>query len=1357
MSRKGNNHRLLNILSLMSLLVLLGFQHQGQAQNDEPVHFLHYTTEDGLPSSYVKSIVQDSDGFIWAATRSANVRFDGKTFREFPAFDREHLPVKIFCNKLFMTRDSTLIARTNDEKYYYFDSDKECFFPYPLLTTLGPTTAIVPTTNGFWVCQNTELFFLDQHSGQRESLRQKLKLHQLPDQIQFTGIYQRSDWLAFSTNTAVIYGYNYSRHELNKYDLPGELSPIQHDLRLIDSRGNLWVSSSDYGVARLQMESGKYHFYAREQNTPYHVPHNLIHCFTEDHRGRVWIGTESGLAIYDGETDSLSLHSYKLSDPNGLNTDPIYDAFCDKQGNVWLGTYFGGINFWRGEKQFFRTWTPGYGKWQITGNVVSCLAEDRDKNLWIGLEDKGLNKLDIQTGEITHYSSEDWPNNLSYNNLHDLLFVNDHELWIGTYTGGINILNTKTNRFSYYNRKNTNGVLSDVIYMFKQVGNTIYIATSEGIIIFDKRDKTFRKLKPDIIGDIQFECISPIEDLLWFSSAAQIFQYNPKNDSLYTFDLVPEMKNINLVKADSNGRIWIGDCYKGLCYYLPEQGTVRHFNPENGFPGHWIFSLEEGKDGWFWASTDKGLIRFSPGHNRYTLFDSNSGIPFNQFNYRASFTDSKDNIYFGGNNGMISFNEDVESFAPQKLPIVFTGIQLFNKPLRPGDIKCLNKSINKLDKLVLKYNQNVFTIEFTAFCYSSGGRCQYAYFLEGFETEWNTVGNRNFATYTNLNPGTYTFRVKGSMSDSQNESEERQLTIIVRPPFWLTNWAFAGYFVLAVLIFILVFRVGKNLEKTKALAELEHREKVHADEIHKVKLEFFTNISHELKTPLTLILGPLKKIMEEEKLSPAFRKQLLGIERNANRLFQLINQLLEFRKIENGKANLKISPCELRPMMEEISNSFENAVDSRDVDFQLDFPPTGEIAWIDVDKVNKIIFNLLSNAFKFTPEGGKIRFSVALKRRATRDYDELIDLVIEVSDSGKGIKPEMLEKVFDRFFQIEDGQHPGNGSGIGLAFVKNLVILHKGTITVDSIVNKGTIFTVVLPASKHDFNSTEITAEPVQYHPCGEAPDVQLNLQSKNELVNPDVFSSKPRILIVEDNVELISFMKETLELKYQIVTALNGMKALEKLESVTPDLIISDIMMPDMDGLELTHRLKSDLRVSHIPVILLTSQSGEDSKLGGLRSGADYYIEKPFFPNILEQNIENILSTRKRLIERFKSDDSIPVEKMAHSESDKVFIEKLTALIKQNISNPDLDVTLLKQEMGVSRSLLHLKLKGLIGCSSTEFIRAVRLKEAVKLISRGKCNISEAAYETGFSSPTYFTRCFREFYGKSPREYFNL
>lgn len=1342
------------LIVILTIFGLVGNSFLASAQAEEPIHFLHYSTEEGLPSSYVKSITQDSDGFIWAATRTAIVRFDGSAFREFPVFDENDQPIKIYSDKLFVTPDSTLIARTNNGNYYYYDRSKECFYAYPLLTALGPTNTIVPVEGGFWVCQNNHLFFLDKETGKREGIIQKLKLFQIPEGTNFMTVVAHHGWIAFSTDKAEIYAVK--NKQLRKYEVPEVLDPAQFSLRFIDSHANLWIHSEDLGVANLNLESEHFSFYAAERADDYHLPHNLVHCFAEDFQGRVWIGTESGLAIYDPVTDVLDLYKYKLSEPNGLNTDPIYDAFCDKQGNVWLGTYFGGINFWNGERSFFRTWTSGFGKWQLSGNVVSCLTEDLDGNLWIGLEDKGLNKLNPRTGEMEHYCSEEGRNRLTYDNLHDLLFVNDHELWIGTYTGGINVLNTKTNQIKYYNPKNTNSVLSNVIYQLQKVGDRIFIGTSDGIVVFDQKTQKFSPLKPEQTRGVQFESMTQNGNFLWFSSAQQVFRYNLETDLLLPFELDDNSGIVNFVKTDFMGRVWIGTCYNGLYCWNEATKELSHFNAETGFPAQWIFSIEEGQNGWYWVSTDKGLVKLQPETNKHYLYDSNSGIPFNQFNYRASFTDSQGNIYFGGNNGMVSFNESSQQIETPELPIAFTGFELFNKQVAPGELDCLNTSINEIDDLVLKYNQNVFTIDFSAFSYATGGRYQYSYYLEGFETDWNNVGNRNFATYTNLNPGTYIFRVKGTLEDN-SKSSERQLRITILPPFWLTKWAFAIYALLIAGIFVLVFRVGKNLEKTKAQAELEHREKVHADELHQFKLEFFTNISHELKTPLTLILAPIRRLKEEEKMNPSFRKQLNGIERNANRLFQLINELLEFRKVEKGKESLRVSPCDVKQLMDELSGSFTNLAEAKDIAFELDFPADGKIAWIDINKIDKIVFNLLSNAFKFTPDGGNINFSVTLKKRNPRTPDSLVDLVLTVSDSGRGIKPEMIDKVFDRFFHVDDESTRNMGSGIGLAYVKSLVILHKGTIGVDSILNKGTIFTIVLPVSKEDFSSDEISIEPVQYLKSGRVFEVQAETKGKSESINIEALSSKPMVLVVEDNQDLIEFLKSILESKYQVITAENGRIAMEKLENITPELIISDVMMPEMDGMELTHLIKSDLKYSHIPMILLTSKSGAESKLEGMKAGADYYLEKPFYPEILEQNIENILNTRKRLIERFKTDDNMLPEEVAHSESDKAFIEKLTAVIKENISNPDMDVTFLLNEMGVSRSLLHLKLKGLVGCSSTEYIRAIRLKEAVKLISSGKCNISEAAYETGFSSPTYFTRRFREFYGKSPREYFNI
>jgi len=985
------------------------------------------------------------------------------------------------------------------------------------------------------------------------------------------------------------------------------------------------------------------------------------------------------------------------------------------------------------------------------------LKEDTEGNLWIAFEDMGLNKYNVRTGKVIKYTSKADLKCLTYNNLHDLLFVSDNELWIASYTGGINIINPKTGKFTYINQRNNSELPSNNIYALYRLGNSIYIATSQGIALYDINTRKLSRFKPNQVGDIEFQSICKSGKKIWFSAVGSVYYLDLRTDSLTRFDKIPQMTNINFVKADSKGRIWIGDCYKGLCYFDEKSDQVVFFNKENNFPASWMFSLEEGKNGWIWVSSDKGLINFNPETKAFVLYDSNSGITFNQFNFRASYIDKYENIYFGGNSGMVSFNENANLNVSKNKPVIFTGLQLFNKPVLPGKESPLKKSLNEVDELKLRYDQNVFTLEYTALNFSTHGRCQYAYYLENFEKNWNFVGNRNFATYTNLSPGTYYFHVKGSENNIMNETGEQVLKIVIKPPYYLSIWAFLVYFILVCVISIVLYMIGKRLEKSKALVVMERREKEHAEEINKVKLEFFTNISHELKTPLTLILGPLSKMMEEEKLSPVSKKRLLGVEKNARRLFQLINQLLEFRKIENGKERLQVSQCDVRILAEEIKESFESLSESKDVDFRINIPQKETLIWFDANKIDKILFNLLSNAFKFTNDGGIVELTLDVVKRDDRSRKPNQDLLISVSDTGQGIRPEMLDKVFDRFFQIEDGNSKHKGSGIGLAYVKSLVLLLRGQIKVESELASGTKFTVILPAMKNDYSDEEIVKDGSLVIEHDENINIDPDYDQDIKMIDSKGTSRNPIVLIVEDNTELLDFMKETLDEKYQIYTASNGAVALEKLNHFTPELIISDVMMPEMDGFEFTRKIKSSINTSHIPVILLTAKSGMDNKFRGLKTGADYYIEKPFYPNILEQNIENILNTRRRLIERFKNDAFVPMSEIAHSESDKVFVEKLTAIVMSNISDPNMDVTFLIHKMGLSRSLLHLKLKGLVDCSTTEFIRSVRLKEAVKLISSGRCNISEAAYETGFSSPAYFTRRFKEHYGKSPREYFDL
>ena len=631
------------------------------------------------------------------------------------------------------------------------------------------------------------------------------------------------------------------------------------------------------------------------------------------------------------------------------------------------------------------------------------------------------------------------------------------------------------------------------------------------------------------------------------------------------------------------------------------------------------------------------------------------------------------------------------------------------------------------------------------------GNCEYAYYLENFETSWNYVGNRDFATYTNLGPGEYFFHVKASPDNTAWGSKANTLKIIIEPPFWLSGWGFFMYFLLLILVLVGFYLVATRIQKSKALAEMERREREYDTELNNFKLEFFTNVSHELRTPLTLIVGPLTRILEDDKLTPALKKKMKGVMNNAHRLLVLINQLLEFRKIENGKEKLRVSHQNIINLLKDIEEAFIESAESKSIAFTFETVNLNSNIWIDCPKLENVLINLMSNALKFTNEGGEVNVKVELK---VKEFTYRT-LEITVADNGIGIDSSKLRKIFDRFYHV-DGANETQvaGSGIGLAFVHSLVKLHKGTIGVESTVGKGAVFTVQLPVSRKAYNDDEILIGADQYIPhVTLADDMKPTPVLRDEV---ERLSSNPTILVIDDNRELLEFISETLANDYKVVTAIDGTQGMEKVEESLPDLIISDVMMPGIDGFELTRKLKSDIRTSHIPIVLLTAKSGEENEYEGLQTGADYYIEKPFLPHILIQLIDNVLNTRKSLIERFKSDAQMPPTDVAFSESDKDLIDKISNLIKQNIDRPNLDVSFLVNEIGISRSLLHVKLKKLTDCSATEFIRSIRLREAVKLIADGKCNISEAAYKTGFSSPAYFSRRFKEYFGVTPKAYFD-
>nr|WP_321357654.1 two-component regulator propeller domain-containing protein [uncultured Draconibacterium sp.] len=1318
--------------------------------NDGKLSFIHYTNEDGLPSSYIKSICQDQFGFIWVATRSSVCRFDGKNFKTFQAVNKngESFDIWSMWNH-FHKVDSTLLVQSTDNVFYSFNFKKEIFEPYEAINNLGDVIEVRESENGYWILKQDTIFLLNTKSNKLISFRDYVSYAQIAKETRIVNLREKDGRLVAITDKKQLLIFDMERKQHRFFALPKDVDVTDISNFYLDNNNFLWIGNNTVGLTRVNLTYGQARRFSVEEKGSRHLLHNMVHSICEDQQGRVWIGSEDGLCVWSPYSETFEYYQHDIHNPKGLNTNPIYSVFCDRDGNMWLGTYFGGINFWKNTPEFFHVWQAGTRIQDLSGSAVSCITEDENGNIWVGTEDMGVNKIDAESDEVVRVVNE--KNGLSFNNVHDLLFETPSRLWIATYTGGVNILNLKTNKFEYINTTTYPELQSNIIYKLLHVGDSIFISTSPGVAVYNTKTQKITPYHPEILNELPIEYMFENKDRIWFSSYVKIYYYDKKSDSFGQFKKFDSLKNKNFSKMDSQGRLWVGDCRQGLYGYDETNDSVYIYNESTGFPFSWIFSLEESSDGYLWVSGDKGLVKLKPETGEMVWYNRDSGLPFEQFNFRASYISRKGVIYFGANQGMISFNDRARERSQKELNVVFRGFQLFNQPVVPGEKQAIKQSLNMHPEIHLKYKQNVFTIEYTGLHFRNRGNCQYAYYLENFETAWNFVGNRDFATYTNLGPGEYVFHVKASTDNTAWGDNVNTLKIIIEPPFWLSKWGFFMYFVFVVILLLGFYVVATRIQKSKALAKMERREKEYVTELNNFKLEFFTNVSHELRTPLTLIVGPLTRILEEERLTPALNKKMKGIKNNAHRLLTLVNQLLEFRKIENGKEGLRVSHQNITTLLKDAEEAFVEMAESKSIDFKVEIIDLNTNIWVDFQKLENILINLISNAMKFTGQGGEVLVKVQLYG------DELNDrtLKIIVADNGIGIDSSKLKRIFDRFYHTDGGvESEMVGSGIGLALVNSLVKLHKGSIKVNSSVGEGAVFTVELPVSRKAYRDNEVLLGADQYITnITMADDLKQVPILRDEV---ERLSTQPTVLVIDDNRELLEFISETLVDDYKVVTAIDSAQGMQKVEEALPDLIISDVMMPGIDGFELTRKLKSDIRTSHIPVILLTAKSGVENEYEGLQTGADYFIEKPFLPHILVTLISNVLSTRKSLIERFKSDAQMLPTEVACSESDRSFIEKITTLIKENIDQSNLDVSFLVNEMGISRSLLHVKLKKLTDCSATEYIRSIRLREAVKLIADGTCNISEAAYRTGFSSPAYFSRRFKEYFGVTPKSYFD-
>ncbi|OFX39412.1 MAG: hypothetical protein A2W95_00360 [Bacteroidetes bacterium GWA2_40_14] len=1318
--------------------------------------FVHLSVEDGLASTYVKGITQDKEGFIWIATRENICRYDGADFKVFPAYNQQGETVKLIPNTLYLFNDTLLLCENINNYFYYFDFAYECFKPFdPLFSPIKKSELSLINGNEILFIQGNELCRLNLTSQKIVISHLFEKFVSVSSSVAYTSSFATDSRFVATTNNRQILVYNKETSEINEFTIPEEFATEELEIVYVDKYNNIWYRLYNRGLFRLSDDLKSTLCFSVKSK--HKILHDLVHCVIMDHKERIWIGNENGLCIWDEKTNEMQNYQYNKLYPQGLNTNPIYNAFKDKNDNIWLGTYFGGINLWNCKEPYFKSWMAGQSPYHLIGNVVSSFAEDSCGNLWIGTEDMGINKLNLETGRIDKDDELKNPIELSYNNVHNLTFVDNDNLWIATYSGGINVFNIKTKAISHINMANYRELPSDFIYTLMLIGDSVFIGGNGGVTIYNLKSKKMAEFYRDQIHDEDVVSFAICDDYLWLASYTNLYVFHLKQQKLTHFDKKFENAGINQVVCDSKKQMWLATNTMGVIKFDYKNDTVTYYNETTGFPVNRIFAFQEGANGSLWVSTTKGLINFNEHTNQYYLYDYSSGVAFNQFNFRANYKDKNGQIYFGGNNGMVAFNEK-DSIGEEKIDVVFTEFSLFNKPVAPGKKSPLKMAVNKADKIVLQYKQNVFTINFAAINFTQKGKNMYAYKLEGFDKEYNFVGNRGSATYTNLNPGKYVFKVKASNNSWRNKSDEKSITIIIKPPFWRTWFAYVIYFILLALSLFLFYYIITSIQKSRAMVEIERREKKYMEEMNLAKLEFFTNISHEIKTPLTLILGPLIKLIKEENIPFAAKNNLQGIYRNVKRLNTLLMELLEFRKIERGSMKLTVQHVNGFSFMDDVALNFGTLAKSKNVCFDVDYPKTMADLWFNQSILEKIIYNLLSNAFKYGTSGNYISCKIDVETTDASSTAPKKILRLTVADNGIGIKAENINKLFERFYQVSDGESLPQGVGIGLSFVKSLVELHRGTIEIISEPNKGSRFIVSIPASVNQFAESELSysnahndlflneVEPNFYIP--------KEIETKADTI--ELLSNKPVIQVVDDNVELLNFIKELLRDHYVVHTAENGEEAYEKICKYNPELIISDVMMPVMDGFELTKRIKENIETSHIPVVLLTAKGGQENCYEGLKFGADLYIEKPFYPPVLEQNISNIINTRFNLKKRFHTDFTLKPADAVHSVRDKEFINKLTEVILEHIDNPNVDVTFLVKHLNVSRSLLHLKLKSLVNCSTTEFVRNIRMRKAVELITQENCSFAEAGYRTGFSSPAYFSRSFKECYGKSPREYFN-
>ncbi|MGJ1386436.1 hybrid sensor histidine kinase/response regulator transcription factor [Sphingobacterium spiritivorum] len=1310
------------------------------------MHFRDISVDKGLSQSTVFSITQDTLGFIWMATKDGLNRYDGKRFSVYrPASDRQQSIASSYISSLYVDRSGQLwIGGNRGVSKYNYDTDD--FENYQLVRTAGEwnISGITEDDKGTLWASSTggDIFIRSKKDKTFKMLNVDVRAYGIKH-ISFIGIWKKA--VIIGTELG-LFKVSTNRSALANIDLG--LKKPEINCAYADQQ-TLWIGTEGSGLITLNGTNGEIKNY-RHTSGQHTLADNNIRSISKDQRGQIWLGTFRGLSIYNPVTTVFQNYYHQISQPFALSQNSVRSIFRDKQNGMWLGTYYGGINYYHENHIKFNLLSRKTGELSLSDEVVSVIKEDAKGNIWIGTNDRGLNFWNRQNNKISYYvSKEGDTNSLNTNNIKSVVFGNNNEVLIGTHNGGLNVLNSSTGLVKHYihDERNPQSIAGNLVYsLLKDDKGRIWVGTYTGLDLFNPETGLFRHFLLDHAGNrLRSDEITYLfqdsRKRMWIGTTSGVAQFYPDNllFGLFTNSkLVDDV--INCIAEDKQKRIWIGT-RRGISLYDEAGRTFITSDTRKDFLTGTVYGIVPDEEGNLWISTNRGLVQFNPDKKTTHTFDEKDGLQNNQFNEYAFCKTTDGMLLFGGIKGISYFYPSWVKQAPVTLQLRFTGLEVLGKNIVVNDdSRILNEPVDRISKFKLGPEHKQFSIYFNSFNYLSANRTRYVYKLDGFETEWQQTDDPK-VSYSNVPAGSYTFLVK-AIGPNGEESKVRELQITIQPLWYKSTLFYVLVLALIVGMAYLAYRIISERIRTLHQLKMERLDKEKVRYINQMKMDFFTNVSHELRTPLTLLLAPLEEMLSKGNTDKWLRKQHELMQANARRLYHLVDQLFEFKKTERGTRKLKVGRADMVRFIHEIYVSFKPLAEKNDILYLYNSSEERLDVLFDKDALERILFNLLSNAFKYTKAGQEVKVLFSVK-------DDFA--VIEIADTGLGIPKDQLEKVFDRFYQIE-GEEINLGSGVGLAFTRQLVELHYGRIYVESDSGKGSKFVVQLPVSDHYYSSDRETATlipSVEYSEDNTEKEESQVLDTEDRLTFADA-----KMLLVDDNEDILAYLKSLLEDSFTIETATDGRTALGLLENNLYDIVLSDVMMPQLDGLHLCKRIKQNINTSHIPVILLTAKSETSQQLKGLEMGADDYVTKPFSPQLLKAKLLNILRSRRRLKEFYAASKEIIPENIAFNPLDEEFLKEAVAIIEKYLSDSDFSVDRFSREIGMSRSNLYLKFKAITGESATDFIKRIRFTKAVELMESKRYTIAQVAYMCGFNSPSYFSTAFKQYYGYMPSEY---